>query len=102
MAQDEIHVGDIGTIFEVTVKDGASAVDISSATTKDLIFTSPGGTATTRAGSFKTDGTDGILQYTTLTGNIDEVGTWQIQASVVVTLGTFKSDIALFEVHKNL
>ena len=41
MPANEIHQNDIGTIFKVTVKDGDSAVDISSATSgssKTIIF----------------------------------------------------------------
>ena len=38
MAANEIHLNDIGTQFLLTVKDGSSAVDISSATTKQIII----------------------------------------------------------------
>ena len=38
MAANEIHVNDVGTQFLVTVTDGSRAVDISSATTKELII----------------------------------------------------------------
>ena len=38
MAANEIHVNDVGTKFLVTVTDGSIAVDISSATTKQLII----------------------------------------------------------------
>ena len=38
MASNEIHKNDIGTVFKVTIKDGSSAVDIYTSTTKQLIF----------------------------------------------------------------
>ena len=41
MAANEIHMNDVGTRFLVTVTDGTSAVDISSATSgssKTIIF----------------------------------------------------------------
>ena len=102
MAQDEIHLGDIGTIFRLTIKDGDDVIDISGASTKDIVFTNPSGTKTTQAGSFTNTGTDGQLQYASVSGDLDEVGTWEIQASIVISAGTFKSDIAIFEVHRNL
>lgn len=34
MAANEIHVNDIGTVFTVTIKDGSSAVNISTASQK--------------------------------------------------------------------
>ena len=102
MAANEIHLNDIGTIFRLTIKDGDSVVDISGATTKNIIFTSPGGTSTTQAGSFTNSGTDGKLQYTSVSGDINEVGTWELQASLVMTAGTFKSDVSMFEVHRNI
>ena len=41
MAANEIHINDVGTKFLVTVTDGTSAVNISSASTKQLIFKKP-------------------------------------------------------------
>ena len=63
MAANEIHVNDVGTQFLVTVTDGSSAVDISSATTKELIIKKPSGTKLTKATAFSTDGTDGKMKY---------------------------------------
>ena len=61
MAENEIRVGDIGTKFQVTVKDGASVVDISSATsTKQIILKKPDGTTLTKSATFSSDGTDGL------------------------------------------
>ena len=63
MAANEIHMNDVGTKFLVTVTDGTTAVDISSATTKQLIFQKPSGTKLTKATAFTSDGTDGKMQY---------------------------------------
>jgi len=49
MAANEIHINDVGTKFLVTVTDGTSAVNISSATTKEFIFQKPSGTKLTKA-----------------------------------------------------
>ena len=66
MSANEIHVGDIGTVFEVTVKDGEDVVDVSSATTRQLIFKSKDGAVLTKTAVLVTDGTDGKIKYTTI------------------------------------
>ena len=60
MASNEIHKNDIGTVFKVTIKDGSSAVDISTSTTKQLIFKKPSGQKLEANASYYTDGSDGI------------------------------------------
>tara|TARA_B100000131_G_C18008367_1_gene569430 strand:+ start:606 stop:923 length:318 start_codon:yes stop_codon:yes gene_type:complete len=105
MPANEIHQNDVGTIFKVTVKDGDSAVDISSATSgssKIIIFKKPSGTKEEKNASFNTDGTDGIMNYTIQTDDLDEIGTYQIQGKVVISDGTFFTDIKKFKVHRNL
>ena len=102
MAANEIHVGDIGTVFEVTLMDGSSVVDLSSATTKELVFRKPDGVKLTKTAAFKTDGTDGIITYTSVTDDLDTAGTWRLQAHVVIGGGTWRSDIGDFKVHENL
>lgn len=99
MSCPEIHVGDVGTQFTITILDQDDvAVDLSGYSTKQLIFTKPGGTSLTKTASFATDGTDGIIQYTSIAGDLDEAGIWQIQA----ILNSFHSNIGTFTVHRNL
>lgn len=102
MAQDEIHQFDIGTVITLTVKDGTSAVDISGASTYNLVFGKPDGTSVSQTGTFTTDGTDGKLYYTTVANDLDQCGWWKVQAIVTNTAGTWKSDIGNFEVHRNI
>ena len=102
MPADEIHMSDIGTKFKITVLDGSSTVDVSSASTKQLIFKKPGGTKLTKTASFFTDGTDGIITYDTVSGDLDEDGMWKVQGYVVITGGSFHTDIDRFKVHRNL
>ena len=103
MAAGEVHENDIGTVFKLTVKDQDGViVDISSASTKQIIFKKPGGNILTKTASFQTDGTDGIIKYTTLSGDLNEKGIWQIQAYVVITAGTFYSDVLEFKVYPNI
>lgn len=56
----------------------------------------------TKAASFNTDGTDGKIYYTAVADDLDEVGTYEIQGKVVITDGTFYTDIQTFKVHRNL
>ena len=103
MAANEIHKNDIGTKFLVTIYDGSSAVNVTSATsTKQIIFTKPSGTKMTKSASFNNDGTDGKIYYTSVADDLDEIGTYEIQGKVVITDGTFYTDIQTFKVHRNL
>jgi hypothetical protein len=103
----EIHLGDIGTIFRVTVQDTdcagvTSVLDISGATTTEFIFKKPGGTTVTKAATFTTTGVDGQLDYTTILDDLDEVGEWRLQVYVVLPSGSWRSDIVSFQVYENL
>lgn len=102
MSANEIRVGDIGTILEVTLMDDAAVVDISSATTTQFKLKKPGGTTVTKTAVFTTDGTDGKLRYTTLANDLDEAGSWDIQTYLVMTGWTGHSDIGDLYVYANL
>jgi hypothetical protein len=97
------HVNNTGTDFQVTIKDcNGSALDISDATTTTIIFKKPSGTNLTKTASFVTDGTDGLLRYVSVDGDIDEIGTWKIQASVTTPAGTWTSSFESFKVYRNI
>ena len=102
MAVDEIHLNDIGTVFTVTLKDGTSIVDISTATTKIIIFGKPDGTSVSQTGTFTSDGIDGKVYYTTVANDLNQCGWWKIQAYIINSSGTWKADIGNFEVHGNI
>lgn len=106
MSVEEIHVDDIGTIFEATVKDGTVVVDISTATTKEFFFEKPDGTTTTVDAEFSDDGVDGKLKYTTEADDdvIDVAGRWKFQVHVILTtpVGAWKSSVHNFMVYENL
>ena len=102
MSQDEIHLGDVGTVFEITVNDGASVVDISSATTKEITFRKADSTESVETAAFTTDGTDGKIRYTAVADDLDVVGVWNIQAKIIMPAGTWYTDVGNFRVHENL
>lgn len=95
----EIHQNDIGTIFRVTIYNGTPILDVSGATTKQILFQKPDGTAVTQTAAFFTDGTDGIIQYTTISGDLDQVGRWKLQAKVTLATGTWTSCSQKFKVN---
>lgn len=101
-ASDQIRVNDIGTTLRFTIKDGPDVVNISAATTKQLIFTKPNGVVLTKDATFLTDGSDGILYYTAIAGDLDTCGIWQAQAYLVFPSSSYKTSIIKFTVHRNL
>lgn len=104
MGIDEIRKGDIGTVFERTIKDGGVVVDISAGTGLQIIFQKPddGAFVPKTAVLGSGGGTDGKMRYVTVADDLDEIGVWRWQAKVVLTGGTWKTDILDFEVHRNL
>jgi len=107
----EIHLDDIGTIFKVTLQECdldtgvSSVVDVSSADSsakRTIIFKKPDGTIVEKPAEFATDGTDGVIQYATVAGDLNQTGTWKIQARVELLTGMWSSDISKFKVYSNL
>lgn len=103
MAVNEIHIGDIGTIFEVTLMDDTVIVDISSASSMVIVFEKPDKTIVNNTAIFSGDGTDGKMQYIIATDTeLDQKGNWKIQGIVELPTGKWSSDIAKFKVYENL
>ena len=98
-----VQKNNVGTIFRLTFQDCAgSLIDISTATTKEIKFKKPSGTTATKAGTFTTDGSNGKLEYTSESGLLDEITTWQIQGHVIIGTQDFNTTIGTFEVVENL
>lgn len=99
---EEIHVGDIGTVFEVTVQESGTALNISTATVKQILLEPPSGTMLTKTAAFVTDGTDGKISYTTILGDLSEAGQWLLQVYLEMPTGKWHSDTQRFQVYGNL
>lgn len=99
---DQIHVGDVGTAFRITLYDCNTIVDVSTAVSQELTFLKPDGTKITVNTSFLTDGTDGVIQYLTEINDLDQDGTWKLQAHIVLPTGEWYTDIESFKVYQNL
>lgn len=76
MTIEEISIDDLGTTFQATIKEGTAIVNLATATAVEIRFTSPGGIKTTKTASLATDGTDGVIEYTRLAGDITRKGRW--------------------------
>ena len=103
---EEIHYNDTGTLFLVTVSDCVAGVstplDISGADSVSLVLKSPSGVSSSRAAIFNSDGTDGKVKYITLSGDLNEVGTWRIQVLVTFPTSSFSSNVKTFKVYENI
>lgn len=85
MSLDKIVNGDYGQTVTITFYDvdTNAAADISGYTTaQQMIFTSPSGTETTKTAAFATDGTDGQIDYTLVSGDINAAGNWTVRGRV--------------------
>ena len=98
----QIHVGDIGTTLIGTVLDGGVAVDISSASSIQMILSKPDQTTLTKTASLNSDGLDGKMKYVTIDGDIDQAGNYKIQGKVVLGSATYSSSISTFKVYCNI
>jgi len=76
--------------------------DISGANTKELILRKPNGSVLTTPAGFMTNGSDGILQYITVDGDLIPPGVYQIQAHLIMPGFNGKTEIRLFDVLKNV
>ena len=79
-----IYVGDVGTLFKVRIIncDTGSPVDISAATTKEIVFEDPLGAVARKTATFTTNGEDGWIEYVIMADDLDMSGTWKIQGYI--------------------
>ena len=101
------QLNDIGVTFIVTVKDcvsgTATVLNIASSTARQIILKSPSGVSVTKTASLHTDGTDGKISYRTADGDLNEVGTWRLQAKISFgATYVYNSEIETFKVYENL
>lgn len=114
-SDEEIHVGDIGTVFELTLVDGGSPLPLEGAETTEFIFKPPNADAFTRTSTVvNPPGTNGKLEYTSVAGDLGEdfrddaaAGDWFVQARAVLGAGAaqegeWRSGRVPFVVHPNL
>ncbi len=101
MAQD-CREGDIGTPIRVTVTDDGVAVDLSTASVKNIRLIKPDQTVLEKAASFYTEGTDGIVTYTTILNDLDQPGRWTVQVYVEMGSAKWHTSTQVFDVIANV
>lgn len=93
------HIGDIGSILEITLMNGNSPVNLLEATKLELRLLKPRSTEyITRSVIFATDGTDGKLRYVWQDGDLDVTGRWLLSIYISSPTLRLNSDIKCFEV----
>jgi hypothetical protein len=99
----QIMVNDIGTIFQITVKDeDCGIVDLSTASTKQIIFRKPDGTLLTKSASFVNSGDDGKIKWVSVSGDLDLPGMYRVQAYIVIGSTQFRTNVGEFKVFNNI
>ncbi len=94
----EIHKNDIGTVFRLTIVDQDGAVvDVSSDPSPEIKF-KVGSQVLTKLATFTTNGTDGIIQYTSVSGDLTPGGNWTMQGHVILTSGEWHTTKVEFKV----
>ena len=99
----DIHVGDTGTMFRLTIKDkNGDVFSLEDATALFIVFAKPDRTVAERVATLYTDGTDGVMKYITESGDLDQSGRWKVQAVVEKPTGRWSSSVVKFKVIANL
>ncbi len=104
MSLPEIHQDNIGTVFRFAIRNQDDAVvDLSSASLLEIRFRKPDRTTIlVKTATLVTDGTDGLIQYVTIAGDLDTSGPWTRQARVTIPAGDFWSEVIAFQVEDNI
>lgn len=76
--------------------------NISAASVKQLVFNRPNKSKLTVDAGFFTDGSDGILQYVTVNGDLVPFGTYEVQANLVMPGFIGMKEVRIFDVYRNL
>jgi hypothetical protein len=92
-----MHVGDVGTIIQLNLGQ-----DVADATTIEFRFDPPRGATFVRTGAKVTTGSDGLVKYTTVAGDLTDAGLWKVQARIVTPSGEWYGDLTEFTVKANI
>jgi len=100
--RNNIQVGAVDMLVELEVREGYGVLDISSATTKNIIIEKPDNTLITASATFLTDGKDGLIYYRTVAGDLNQAGVYNVQAYIVMPTFTGYTTPISFTVYANL
>jgi hypothetical protein len=108
----DVHVGDVGTLYQGEIQDTGAAFDPTTATTKELSWKLPNGTVITRGATISTTGTGPtqkwFLEYThqaadLVAGLHQYSGHHRWQGKVVFPSGqTYRTNVAEYFIAGNI
>lgn len=98
MAEERIHVGDVGTRFLATIKDESGAIVSLAGGTVTMKFKKPNGEVLTRAGTLVGDGSTGQAEYFSVAGDLSLNGSWVWRCYAEVPAGKWHTDPEHFTV----
>lgn len=99
----EARVGVVGLALEIEVlQNCTTALNLTTASVKEITVQRPDKTTFTRTADFVTDGSDGLISIDTIAGDLTIEGTYYIQAYLELPSWQGHSDVGEFEVHDNL
>jgi hypothetical protein len=100
----DLQFGDIDVPLKMRVwrKNGDLEVLLGSATGMQIILMPPSGSSRTKTAVLATDGSDGIMQYTTVSGDINQTGRWAIQGKFSLGGGPKRTAVRYFDVKGNI
>jgi len=99
---DGIQKNNVGDVLAFTVTENGAPLDISAATGLSLILQTPGKAEKTRTPALAGGGTSGVVQYTTIAGDIDEAGEWFVQVGYTLGGWTGRTKVGSFIVKDNI
>jgi hypothetical protein len=69
-------------LVELEIREGYDVLDISDATVKTIIIEKPDHTIISASATFLTDGSDGIIYYRTVAGDLSLAGDYGVQGYI--------------------
>lgn len=97
-----IQHNDIGTVIVIVMTDEDDvAIDISSATTKQVWIERSDQSVVKQTAAFVSDGSDGQLTYTVVADDLTPAGRAKVQGYVVMPSGTWHSKPSHVHINRN-
>ena len=107
--EGKIYKGDIGTLIKTTVSECQEVLGVPTDVPLDLSlgtitmrFRKPDFTILTVNAVYSTDGTDGMVQHTSVLGDFDQAGEYQFQVFVTTPQGSWSTDTQTFTVYNTI
>lgn len=103
MPNQSCQADDVAVVLIVQIVDPAGAViDVSAATNMVIKLGLPDGATKDLTAVLHTNGTDGKIKYTTIAGDLAQVGAYRIQGKLNVAGGLKSSFVGSFSVLDNI